>query len=99
MSWLDSIGDFFGEMYHKVEKVVTTVYNDGKQVVNDILGIVDKTTGGAVKAVDHIVTDAIDKTEKLGSNLGKDVADISSNLQMPLVVGGLGVLGYLILKK
>lgn len=70
---------------------------------------VSKTTNNVIDTFKSVANNLVNKTEKLGSNVsrdinktaqdfGDDVVKVTDNIKIPLLIGA-GIFGYMLLKK
>ncbi len=105
MTWND-FTSWVSDKVQRVENFFNTIYTDAKDGVSAVFHSIDSTRSAIVNSATKIseqivptVGGVVKDVTGTVNNLGKDVVGISSNLQMPLMLGGAGVLAYLLLKK
>ena len=75
--------------------VAGTVHNDVKGLLQGTSELIKNTENSISTTINH----AVDGAVTLGSNLGDDVAKTANSLSLPLVVGGVAVLGLLLMNN
>lgn len=108
MGFFSNVGNFFKKAGNSIAHTVKSVVKsrEFQSVVNTAKGAVSAVYNdakGLLKSGQDNVGKLIDKTANLSDKIVDKASDtvlgVSSNLSMPLVIGGMAVLAILLLKK
>jgi hypothetical protein len=97
--WFNPVVQSVGNIASQIQTGVATVYGDAK-------GAIGKVYDGTIHVIDQgvgLATKQIDAISGVGNNLvttaGNSLNSVASSLSLPLVIGGVGILGLFLLMK